>query len=70
MNNKKLYFCGHIFSGCSAVRLARYVRDVEVVSSNLTTPTIEKVLLFHSRAFLFGFWANLFEDQKRIKKTV
>ncbi len=35
---KNIYFC-RCFSGCSAARLARYVRDVEVVSSNLTTPT-------------------------------
>ncbi len=27
------------FSGCSTVRLARHVRDVEVGSSNLLTPT-------------------------------
>ena len=27
-------------AGCSAARLARHVRDVEVVSSNLTIPTL------------------------------
>ena len=36
---KQITFPTYIISGCSAARLARYVRDVEVVSSNLTTPT-------------------------------
>lgn len=31
------------FSGCSVVRLARHVRDVEAGSSNLPTPTIQNV---------------------------
>ena len=38
-------------AGCSAARLARHVRDVEVASSNLATPTTRKPLLMQEGVF-------------------
>ena len=46
----------HPLPGCSAARLARHVRDVEAVSSNLTIPTlIEKKKPHNQRLFYLRF---------------
>ena len=42
-------------SGCSAARLARVVRDDEVVSSNLTIPTKRDIFFLREMSFCFNY---------------
>ena len=72
-NIKKIAVYLHTeFSGCSTVRLARHVRDVEVGSSNLLTPTSkvpEKRGIHRGYLFLFWCYSSLGAGRRR-KETV
>lgn len=54
---RRWWECG--VSGCSAARLARVVRDDEVESSNLSTPTSFREEAVVSLFFLFPFGGEM-----------
>ena len=71
-NIKKIAVYLHTeFSGCSTVRLARHVRDVEVGSSNLLTPTSKvpkKEVSIVGTSFCFGAIRHWVRDEGERKR--
>ena len=52
-----LYYLA-FYSGCSAARLARFVRDEEVGSSNLLTPTNKIHSIYNSKSLKFKIYVG------------